>query len=123
MRPGLTNKPSAGPIHFVATGNLARGAACTGKLTFVGVMKTGATCLVQELEGRVKGLPGVVQFWGRGVAGAVHEFLYDKDGNAVGADQPQAFTADNIPHFTDCNTPQGFTFLTFSAVMELFGRQ
>lgn len=124
MSPGLTNTPSIVPIHFVATGDLAGSGPCTGKLTFEGVMLPGATCAAQELEGKVKGLPGVVRFWGRGAVGAVHEFLYDKDGNVVGADQPQALTDVNKgnPGFTDCNTPQGITFLNFSAIVELYGR-
>jgi hypothetical protein len=122
MSPGLTNTPSTGPIHFVATGELAGGGPCTGKLTFDGVMSTGATCVAQELEGKVKGLPGVVRFWGRGAAGLVHEFLYDKSGNVVGADQPQALTDvdHGNPGFNDCNTAHGITFLNFSAVVELY---
>ena len=105
----------------MASGELAGRGPCTATLTFDGALLRGATCAAQELAGRVKGLPGVVSFSGRGVAGAVHEFMYDEAGNIVGADQPQAYTAENIPHFTDCNTPQGITFLTSSAIVELFG--
>ena len=50
----------------------------------------------------------------------VNELLYDKAGNIVGADQPQVFTADNAPHFTDCTTPEGFSRGTFSSTVELY---
>src|SRR2546423_6479163 len=81
MRPGVTNTPSTGPINFVARGELAGAASCHGTVTFIGAMQTGATCAAQVLEGRVKGLPGVVAFRGEGAAGMVHEFLYDRAGN------------------------------------------
>src|SRR5438477_9494227 len=58
MHPGLSNTPSTGPIHFVATGDLAGDAGCSGTLTFTGVLATGATCAAQQLSGRVSGLPG-----------------------------------------------------------------
>jgi hypothetical protein len=74
-------------------------------------------------RGHGQGPTGRGALLGRGVAGVVREFLYDKDGNIVGADQPQAFTTDNVPHFADCNKPQGITFLTFSAIVEHFGRK
>jgi hypothetical protein len=121
LSPGLTNTPAAGPLHLVATGGLAGGGPCTGTLTFVGDMKPGSTCGTQEFEGRVRGLPGVVRFWGRGVAGAVHEFMYDRSDNVVGADQPQTSTTDYATDIIGCNSSRGLTFMTFSAVVELFG--
>ena len=57
---------------------------------------------------------------GPGLFGMVNELLYDKAGNIVGADQPQVFTADNAPHFTDCTTPEGFSRGTFSSTVELY---
>ena len=93
----------------MASGELAGRGPCTATLTFDGALLRGATCAAQELAGRVKGLPGVVSFSGRGVAGAVHEFMYDEAGNIVGADQPQAYTAENIPHFTDGRFVRAFT--------------
>ena len=127
LNPGLTNTPAAGPLHLVATGDLAGGGPCTGTLTFDGDMKPGSTCAGQEFEGRVRGLPRVVHFWGRGVAGAVHEFMYDPAGNVVGADQPQTSITDYPADVIGCNSPEGLTLMTFSAVVELFasstGRQ
>jgi hypothetical protein len=123
IKPGLTLTPSAGPLRFVATGPLEGGAGCEGKLTFDGVIHAGGTCAAQEFEGTVRGLPGVARFWGPGGAGVVHEFLYDKDGNVVGADQPQVLSgATRGSELSDCNTPAGFTQGDFSSVVELFGR-
>jgi hypothetical protein len=121
LTPGLTNTPATGPLHLTATGELAGNGPCHGTLTFDGVMKPGSTCAAQEFEGRVRGLPGVVRFWGRGVTGLVHEFLYDRNGNVVGADQPQAFTTTDVPQIPECNSTKGLTDLNFSAVVELFG--
>jgi hypothetical protein len=120
LSPGLTNTPAVGPLHFVATGDLAGEAPCSGTLTFVGDMTPRSTCAVQELEGRVTGLPGVVRFWGRGAAGAVHEFMYDRDANVVGADQPQTSITNYPADVMGCNSPEGLTSMTFSAVVELF---
>jgi hypothetical protein len=121
LHPGITNTPSTGPLYLVATGPLSGDGPCHGNLTFDGAMRPGSSCIAQEFEGRVRGLPGVTRFWGVGALGAVHEFMYDRQGNVVGADQPQAFTTDNAPHFTECNSPEGLTHMTFSAVVELFG--
>jgi hypothetical protein len=120
LKSGLTNVPAPGPIDFRATGQLAGGGICAGTLTFDGQVNAGSTCPVTFFEGTVKGLPGVVRFWGDGAVGVVPELLYDSVGNLVGSDQPQVLTADNAPHFTDCTTPTGFTGGTFSSVVELF---
>jgi hypothetical protein len=119
LSPGLTNIPSPEPLRLKATGELAGGASCAGKVTFLGEANAGSTCAVTSFEGVVKGLPGVVRFWGPGVFGLVNELLYDRDGNVVGADQPQVLTEDNAP-FTECNTTEGFTEGTFSSIIELF---
>jgi hypothetical protein len=124
IKPGLTLTPSAGPLRFVATGPLEGGAGCEGKLTFIGVIHAGGTCATQEFEGKVRGLPGVHRFWGPGgVLGVLNEFLYDKDGNIVGTDQPQVLSGINRggSELSDCNTPAGFTDGDFSSVVELFG--
>ena len=118
--PGLTNTPAPGPLKFEATGVLAGGGRCTGRMTFTGEVNAGSTCLLASFEGTVKGLPGVARFSGEGNA-LVHEFLYDEDGNVVGVDQPLVAPppADD-PAFINCNTPQGITRAGFSAKVELF---
>jgi hypothetical protein len=122
LDPGATNTPSAGPLKLVATGPLAGGGVCRGKMTFVGVAKTGSTCAVTIFEGKVKGLPGVARFWGPGITGAVQEVLYDKDGNLVGADQPLVLLQDeDHSQAEDCASPEGFTHARFSSTVELFG--
>jgi hypothetical protein len=119
--PGLTNTPAPEPLEFKATGVLAGGGRCTGQMTLAGQVNAGSTCLLASFEGTVKGVPGVARFWGEGNA-LVHEFLYDRDGNLVGADQPAVGPppADD-PLYINCNSPQGETDLAFSAVVELFG--
>src|SRR2546423_14176521 len=87
IRPGLNNTPAPGPLKFRASGLLTGGGRCTGRMTFVGHIKAGSTCALAIFEGRVKGVPGVRRFFGAG-NDAVHEFLYDKRGNVVGAEQP-----------------------------------
>jgi hypothetical protein len=121
ISPGLTNTPAAGPLEFEATGVLAGGGRCTGRMTFMGEINAGSTCLLTSFEGTVKGVPGVARFWGEGTA-LVHEFLYDKDGNVVGADQPTVAPppADD-PAYSSCGTPQGLTSAGFSSLVELFG--
>jgi hypothetical protein len=73
---------------------------------------------------RVKGLPGVER--AEGTADNLvpaPALLYDADGNVVGAELAQIVTEDNVPHYTDCTTPAGFTGgwpRMFSSVVELF---
>ena len=121
VSPGLTNTPAPEPLKLSATGALAGGGRCTGKMTFVGRVGAGSTCLLASFEGTVKGVPGVARFSGAGSA-SVQEFLYDKDGNVVGAAQPTVAPppADD-PLYMNCGSPQGETELHFSAIVELFG--
>jgi hypothetical protein len=120
LKPGMTNLPASGPIAFRATGELAGEAGCTGQLVYDGEFNAGSTCLASTFEVKVKGLPGVARAWGRAdnlmPAPAV---LYDADGNVVGVEVAQIVTTDNAPHYTDCNTPQGFPGGSFSSVVEL----
>jgi len=93
-------------------------------MTFEGTLATGSSCFAQIFEGRVRGLPGVVRFWGPGAFGVVDEFLYDKGGNIVGSDQPQVLTNatdERDPLFLDCGMPGGFTEGNFSSTVELYG--
>jgi hypothetical protein len=121
VEPGVTNVPSAGPLKFRATGAL--GGECSGAMTFTGQMDAGATCAFSEFEGSVKGLPGVVRFWGKGSL-LVPSLLYDRAGNVVGEENAQIITEANGPHAMDCATsPEGFTGGwpgMFSSALELF---
>jgi hypothetical protein len=120
VRPGLTNTPAPEPLAFEATGVLAGGGRCTGRMTLAGQVNAGSTCLFASFEGTVKGVPGVARFWGDGNA-FVHEFLYDKAGNLVGTDEPAvAPPGADDPLYINCNSPQGETDLGFSAIVELF---
>ena len=122
LTPGVTVTPSTGPLKLVATGPLSGGGICKGKMTFLGVAEAGATCAVLVFDGKVKGLPGVARFRGPGVTGVVQEFLYGKDGNIVGADQPLVLAQDEgHSQAQDCATPEGFTHARFSSTVELFG--
>jgi hypothetical protein len=119
-KPGITNTPAPEPLKFKATGDLAGGGRCTGTMTLAGQVNAGSTCFQASFEGTVRGVPGVARFWGDGNA-LVHEFLYDKDGNLVGADQPSVGPpAADDPAYINCNSPQGETDLSFSAIVELF---
>ncbi len=121
LDPGLTNTPSVGPVDFKATGALAGGGICTGKMVYDGVFDAGASCLASTFHVRVKGLPGVVS-----AAGTADNLipapalLYDAAGNVVGTELAQIVTVDNAPTYTDCMTPEGFTGGSFSSVVELF---
>src|SRR5436190_23415410 len=58
--PGVTNTPSTGPTQFMATGELAGGAGCTGKLTFTGYTDPGNTCALNApFHAKAMGLPPV----------------------------------------------------------------
>lgn len=120
---GLTVTPSAADTPFVATGALAGGGRCTGTMTFTGIIRAGSTCAQQWFEGAVRGLRGVATFSGPGSSGVVHEFLYDKKGNIVGADQPllQVPQPEGYSHAQDCASPEGFTRAVFSSTVELWG--
>ena len=123
IKPGLTNTPSTSDHKFMATGELAGGPGCSGTMTFDGIIEAGGTCAVQIFDGKVKGVPGVERFFGPGYAGFVYEFLYDKDGNIVGSDQPQVWTGateQEGSEVADCNTEAGFTDGIFSSVVEFY---
>jgi hypothetical protein len=121
LKPGITNTPSAGPLAFRATGDLAGGAGCTGKLVYDGQFDAGSSCLAATFHVAVKGLPGVE----RAVGTADNlvpapALLYDADGNVVGSELAQIVAQDNVPHYTDCTNAAGFTWGRFSSVVELF---
>src|SRR6266480_1307524 len=60
--PGITNTPSTGPTQFMATGELAGGGVCTGKLTFTGYIDPGNTCaLGAPLHAKATGFPPIKQ--------------------------------------------------------------
>ena len=122
ISPGLNNTPAAAPLKFRATGRLAGGGRCKGRMTFVGHIEAGSSCALATFAGRVYGVPGVFRFWGKGNA-LVHEFLYDRRGNVVGADQPLVSPPSNDPAFTACNTPKGVTSVGFSSRVEFFARR
>jgi hypothetical protein len=121
--PGITNTPSAGPIATHAWGPL-EGPGCDGTMVFNGIGRPGATCHHVIFEGPVHGVPGVARLFGPGVGPQVHEFLYDRQGNIVGSDQPlvKAF-GNSAPNNNalDCNTPEGFRRAPFSSTVEFYG--
>jgi hypothetical protein len=123
IKPGLSSTPASDDLKFEATGSLGGAEGCDGVVTFTGVIEAGSTCAHQLMfDGKVKGLPGVDRFRGPGVVPLVFEFLYDKDGNIVGSDQPQVLTgAGQGSEISDCNTPEGFTKGMFSSVIEVWG--
>ena len=123
VTPGVTYIPSAGPLAFRATGTLGGGPRCHGTMTFEGQMDAGATCPFSTFRGRVRGLPGVYRFEGRGSL-FVPSLLFDRRGRVVGVENADIITESNFPHTTDCATPQGFTGGwpgMFSSVVERFG--
>jgi hypothetical protein len=109
-----------------ATGELAGGAGCTGKLTFTGYIDPGTTCAVNApFHAKALGLPPVKRVEAQsGVAGSQPVLLYDAQGNVVGSEQAQFLTAaatdPNDPGYMACNTPQGLTSATWSDTVELF---
>jgi hypothetical protein len=117
---GLTNTPSSEALPFTAKGPL--GGGCSGKLSYVGVSNTGATCALGSFEAAVRGLRGVVRAAGEAAAGLVPALLYDKAGNVVGSENPQVLTSGTEERnlaFLNCNTPEGFREGNFSSVIEL----
>ena len=123
IKPGLTHTPSASPVKIVAVGDMECSDGFAGKVTFDGVIHAGGTCAVQVFEGKIKGLPGVDRAYGPGAGGLVQEFLYDGDGNVVGADQPQVLSGVGRggSELSDCNTSNGFTDAIFSSTVEIWG--
>jgi hypothetical protein len=124
--PGVTNTPSTGPIQFTATGELAGGAGCTGKLTFAGSIDPGTTCAVNApFHAKAVGVPLVKRAEAEtGVAGSQPVLLYDAHGNVVGSEQAQFLTAaatdPNDPGYKACNTSEGLTRANWSDTVELF---
>ena len=123
LEPGLTNTPSAGPIAVYASGRL-EGQGCKGTMIFDGIARSGAGCLSGTIfEGSVYGVPGVTRLFGPGWGPQVQEFLYDRHGNIVGADQPNVKVEGNSApnsNSLDCNTPEGFRRAPFSSTVELY---
>jgi hypothetical protein len=119
IRPRLTNTPSTGQLQFTATGPLAGGPGCSGKLSFTGVIDPGATCAFLSYHGKAQGLPGIVRFAGAGTALAP-TVLYDRGGNVVGSSQLVVESLSGDSALTDCNTPEGFTHAHFSGAVEVF---
>jgi hypothetical protein len=122
--PGVTNTPSTGPIDFVATGELAGGEGCTGKLTFRGVLGPGTSCMVEApFRAKAQGLPQVAWAEGSiGIAGTAPVLLYDSDGNVVGSEQAQFLSEafkQSESAFWDCGTPEGLTRANWSDTVEL----
>src|SRR4051812_29972120 len=108
IEPGLTQTPSTAPSTLLVTGKLAGDAGCTGTLRYVGQVDAGGTCSAGTFEGTTKGLPGVRTFAGVGITSLAPARLYDGSGKVVASENANLNTADNIPHFTDCNLPSGF---------------
>ncbi|MFL5824357.1 MAG: hypothetical protein ACJ764_13050 [Solirubrobacteraceae bacterium] len=119
LSPGITNSPATGPLSFYGTGGLSGGSRCHGRVTFVGEVAAGSTCAFATYHGRVYGLPGVYSYAGAGSA-VVQDFLYDRQGRVVGADQPVAHSSSD-PTFMACGTSQGLTSAQFSAKLEVWG--
>ena len=123
VAPGVTNTPSSGPLKFLATGQLAGGPSCHGTLRFSGQLDAGATCPYSSFRGRVYGLPGVRRFRGHGSVDVPSQ-LFDRRGRFVGVEDANIMTQANLPHTTDCATPQGFSGGwpgMFSSTVTLFG--
>ena len=121
LDPGVTMTPSAGPLRFVAWGDLSGSdPRCQGQMKFIGQVDAGATCALLSFEGDVKGLPGVARFWGKGSL-LVPSLLYDKDGNLVGLENANIMTQHNQSLTTSCAEPGGFTGpADFSSTVVLF---
>jgi hypothetical protein len=123
FEPGLTKTPSAGPIAVYASGRL-EGEGCKGTMIFDGIARSGAGCLSGTIfEGSVYGVPGVTRLFGPGWGPQVQEFLYDRQGNIVGSDQPNVKVEGNSApnsNALDCDTPQGFRRAPFSSTVELY---
>jgi len=112
-----------GPIAVYASGRL-EGEGCKGTMIFDGIARSGASCESPPIfEGPVYGVPGVTRLFGSGWGPQVQEFLYDRQGNIVGADQPNVKVEGNSApnsNSLDCNTPQGFRRAPFSSTVELY---
>jgi len=117
ITPGLTNDPSTAPSGFFVTGELAGDPGCRGTLTYIGQIDTGGTCSYNFFDGAARGLPGVRSFAGVGVGPLGPARLYDGDGKVVASENADVNTANNVPHFLDCSTPEGFSGGNFHSVI------
>jgi hypothetical protein len=93
-------------------------------MIFDGIARSGAGCLSGTIfEGPVYGVPGVTRLFGPGWGPQVEEFLYDRQGNIVGSDQPLVKGFGNTGQDSnglDCSTPEGFQRGPFSSTVELY---
>ena len=65
----------------------------------------------------------MTRLFGPGWGPQVQEFLYDRQGNIVGSDQPNVKVEGNSApnsNSLDCNTPEGFRRAPFSSTVELY---
>ena len=124
ISPGVTTSvPLDAPARFYVTGELAGDPGCTGTLTYIGQIDAGGTCSFATFEGEAAGIPGITHFAGVGVGPFGPARLYDKDGKIVASENADVNTVDNIPHYLDCGTPQGFTGGNFSSVIVFVDQQ
>ncbi|HMC52120.1 MAG TPA: hypothetical protein VKI64_05110 [Acidimicrobiales bacterium] len=117
ISPGVTSNPLSEPARFYVTGALAGNPGCSGTLTYIGQIDAGGTCSFTTFDGKASGIPGVTSFAGIGIGPFGPARLYDKSGKVVASENADVNTVDNIPHYTDCYTPQGFTGGNFSSVI------
>jgi hypothetical protein len=126
--PGLHFEPSTGPLKFKAWGP-AQGDPCAKTVVFEGTALPGASCGEIFFDGTVKGVDGVVRFNLGGLSTNAAEPLYDKAGNVVGTDTPNAINPDLAAFIVNdaadgnglaCASPQGFTSGSFSSVITVF---
>lgn len=119
--PGATQIPSPTPSKLYATGKLGGDPGCTGTLTYVGQIDPGGSCTAGTFGGAAKGIPGVKTFAGVGLTSLAPARLYDAHGNVVASENANLNTTDNVPHFLDCNTPEGFRGGNFHSVIVFTG--
>jgi hypothetical protein len=121
MSPGLTNSPSPVPLKFQASGELGGSdPRCKGEMKWVGQVDAGSSCFFASFEFTVKGWKSAADAWGKGGLD-VPSYMYDNEGNLVGIENAQIVTRENIPQYSGCGTPEGFTGpATYSSNIVLF---
>ena len=117
ISPGATDVPSATAVRLYATGELGGDPACHGTLTYVGQIDASSTCSFGTFEGVASGIPSVTNFAGYGIGPFGPARLYDRNGNVVASENANLNTAENIPHYADCETPEGFRGGNFSSTI------
>ena len=125
VTPGVTLLPSAQPLQFTATGQLAGGPGCHGTMVFDGRLEAGATCQFSVFDGAVRGLPGVAGFYGTGSL-LVPSRLFDRTGSVVGVENAEVEAQSNMMRTLNCASPGGFTGGwpdMFSSVLTVWGGQ